>query len=120
MGENKMDLEEPKMKIKRAIEILNPEHQEHYDGLDEVNEACRMGMEALGRQRWIPLTERIPEGECIAFSAYGEMLIGWIDMNDKSDTGYICEDDGLYLYNVTHWMPLPEPPEEGGEGNAAL
>nr|DAP61023.1 MAG TPA: Protein of unknown function (DUF551) [Caudoviricetes sp.] len=20
---------------------------------------------------------------------------------------------------VTHWMPLPEPPEEGGTGNAA-
>lgn len=29
------------MTIDRAIEILNPEHREHYDGLDEVNEACR-------------------------------------------------------------------------------
>ena len=107
------------MTIDRAIEILNPEHREHYESIEPVNEACRMGMEALRRQRWIPLTERIPEGECIAFSAYGEMLIGWIDMNDESDTGYICENGGLYLYNVTHWMPLPEPPEEGGEGNAA-
>lgn len=34
------------MTIDRAIEILNPEHREHYDGMDEVNEACRMGMEA--------------------------------------------------------------------------
>lgn len=39
------------MTIDRAIEILNPEHREHYDGLDEVNEACRMGMEALERAR---------------------------------------------------------------------
>lgn len=39
------------MKIDRAIEILNPEHREHYDGMDEVNEACRMGMEALERGR---------------------------------------------------------------------
>lgn len=31
------------MKIERAIEILDPEHQECYDGMDEVNEACRMG-----------------------------------------------------------------------------
>lgn len=30
---------------------------EHYDGLEEVNEACRMGMEALKRQRWIPCRE---------------------------------------------------------------
>ena len=37
------------MTIDRAIEILNPEHREHYDGMDEVNEACRMGMEALER-----------------------------------------------------------------------
>ena len=35
------------MKIERAIEILDPEHREHYDDLEEVNEACRMGMEAL-------------------------------------------------------------------------
>ena len=35
------------MKIERAIEILDPEHRERYDDLEEVNEACRMGMEAL-------------------------------------------------------------------------
>lgn len=29
------------MAIDRAIEILDPEHREHYDGMDEVNEACR-------------------------------------------------------------------------------
>lgn len=37
------------MTIDRAIEILDPEHRECYDGLEEVNEACRMGMEALER-----------------------------------------------------------------------
>lgn len=38
------------MKIERAIEILNPEHREQYDSLETVNEACRMGMEALKAQ----------------------------------------------------------------------
>ena len=51
------------MTIDRAIEILDPEHREHYDGMDEVNEACRMGMEALERTRWIPCSERVPEDE---------------------------------------------------------
>lgn len=51
------------MTIDRAIEILNPEHREHYDGMDEVNEACRMGMEALERTRWIPCSERLPESD---------------------------------------------------------
>lgn len=35
------------MTIERAIEILDPEHREKYDGIEEVNEACRMGMKAL-------------------------------------------------------------------------
>ena len=51
------------MTIDRAIEILDPEHREHYDGMYEVNEACRMGMEALERTRWIPCSERLPESD---------------------------------------------------------
>ena len=35
------------MNIERAIEILNPEHREHYESIEPVNEACRMGMDAL-------------------------------------------------------------------------
>ena len=29
--------------------------------MDEVNEACRMGMKALERTRWIPCSERLPD-----------------------------------------------------------
>ena len=36
-----------RMTIDRAIEILDPEHREHYESIDPVNAACRMGMEAL-------------------------------------------------------------------------
>lgn len=62
------------MTIDRAIEILNPDHRECYGNIEEVNEACRMGMEALERQRWIPCGERLPEaatnaGECVANQA---------------------------------------------------
>ena len=39
------------MTFDRAIEILDPEHREHYESLDPVNEACLMGMEALIFQR---------------------------------------------------------------------
>ena len=42
------------MNIRRAIEILDPEHREPYcereGGLEEIIEACRMGMEALKAQ----------------------------------------------------------------------
>lgn len=39
------------MTIDRAIEILDPEHREHYASIEPVNEACRMGMEALRKQK---------------------------------------------------------------------
>ena len=48
------------MKIERAIEILNPEHREHYDGLEEVNEACRMGMAALLIAKEIAVDNDLP------------------------------------------------------------
>lgn len=91
------------MTIDRAIEILNPEHREQYDGLDEVNEACRMGMEALERQRWIPCSERLPEAgeEVLVFSRSRGIAV---DYYDRCLFGYA---------DVTHWMPLPEPPGEG-------
>lgn len=38
------------MKIERAIEILDPEHREQYESIESVNEACRMGMDALKKQ----------------------------------------------------------------------
>ena len=35
------------MTPERAAEILDPDHREHYDSIEPVNEACRMGMGAL-------------------------------------------------------------------------
>ena len=40
-----------KISVKRAIEILDPTHSERYsdldDGMEQVNQACQMGMDAL-------------------------------------------------------------------------
>lgn len=126
------------MTIDRAIEILDPEHREHYDGLDEVNEACRMGMEALERTRWIPCSERLPE-EIVPVN------VVWVypfpppyynkfkDVPQRGTALYL--DDNWYWYSsicedmlaeygdnepdlvdewieITHWMPLPELPKE--------
>lgn len=33
------------MTLERAIEILDPEHREHYDSIEPVITACRMGIE---------------------------------------------------------------------------
>lgn len=133
------------MTIDRAIEILNPEHRENYDGMDEVNEACRMGMEALERTRWIPCSERPPE-------ELEPVNVVWVNHNpepyyqemkdvpQKATAVYyrkkwywwscVCEDllaecgrnepdlvDSKI--EITHWQPLPEPPEMDGGGGKA-
>ena len=38
------------MTIERAMEILDPNHREHYSSIDVVNEACEMGRKALEKQ----------------------------------------------------------------------
>lgn len=46
------------MKIERAMEILDPNHREHYESIDIVNEACEMGRHALEKR--VP---KKPKGE---------------------------------------------------------
>ena len=107
------------MKIERAIKILDPEHRENYDGMDEVNEACRMGMEALERTRWIPCSERMPESN-LELLVIVRGKVGNITLVNSVEIGNFDRDEGWILEmwpeweepNVTHWMPLPEPPKE--------
>lgn len=98
------------MTIDRAIEILNPEHREHYESIDPVNEACRMGMEALERTRWIPCSERLPEDEDLVLTYKN----GHIEVQEyeKRRNGWISGGWFWALATVTHWMPIPEPPKE--------
>ena len=110
------------MKIERAIEILNPDHREHYDGLEEVNEACRMGMEALKRQRWIPVSEQLPDRakRVLFWATYvGYCYAGYFDHISRSGAVRFTAGGTDTYYAASHWMPLPEPPGEGGNGNAA-
>lgn len=102
------------MTIDRAIEILNPEHRENYDGMDEVNEACRMGMEALERTRWIPCSERLPERNGYYLTVDKPENVGAYVNVHKFSAGTFHG-----FFPITHWMPLPKPPEEGVNENAA-
>lgn len=69
-----------KMTNERAIEILDPEHREHYESIETVNEACRMGMEAL---KFVEMTdEEIENLYHIKLSKYIEQ---GIEVSDELD-----------------------------------
>ena len=74
---------------------------------------------AQERTRWIPVTERLPE---TTDGDYVLACVTWkdahIDYRDAVVMAFVSED-GLVdvemdcvLDGVTHWMPLPEGPEE--------
>lgn len=111
------------MEREEAIRILDPDTTgealaeiEYYNGfsgreavLKAVDDACVLAVAALREQdqrRWIPVTERLPDKpmRCLVYTKRGEYY------------GYdiSCYNQGFYLQyaNVTHWMPLPEPPKE--------
>ena len=105
------------MTREEAIRILDPETtKEELVGIKGyaammkvVDEACILAVSSLREQeqrRWIPVTERLPDKpmKCLVYTKRGECC------------GYdmACYYQGFYLQyaNVTHWMPLPEPPKE--------
>lgn len=65
---------------------------------------------------WISVKERLPEGGylllAVRYPTASETILGSCD----SDGNFI-DEDGYYFGHqrngiVTHWMPLPKPPEE--------
>ena len=62
-------------------------------------------------QKWIPVRERLPKGECLLVRR-GRVLSGrqasffGVSTVWQNDYGTIIPDN-----EVTHWMPLPEPPK---------
>ena len=65
-------------------------------------------------KRWISVFDMVPSGECIALGYQNEIIIGYVGDSGLSETGYAAENACEFLSDVTHWMPLPEPPRKDG------
>jgi hypothetical protein len=65
---------------------------------------------------WISIKDKLPEKKRTAFLIVGEYGRGpHTSIAIWSDEGWEVDRDdrlcGLYPNFITHWMPLPEPPE---------
>ena len=81
--------------------------------IGEPGGARKLMVDAPAVDKWIPVTERLPEEDgrylCNTRSfAFPGSFYQTIMKYEKGGfiEGYIYTDD------VTHWMPLPEPPKE--------
>ena len=62
---------------------------------------------------WIQCAERLPDHEAICCDNRGNMLIGYVEPNEGSETGFCAESDECFMYDCIAWMPLPEQYKEG-------
>ena len=100
-----------------AIKMLKSKMDGHTDTSYEWAETVRLAIKALEQQRWIPVSERLPEedgqylitvkykhvNDCYedVYAEHGE----WYD--GKWDT--FCFGHCGEVEDITAWMPLPEP-----------
>lgn len=93
-------------------------HNQHHDDTLYVRADLVNGNYPATPDAWISCSERMPEdtkmllafsqGEIVA--AYWNWVVNPIDYKKYRAFTYLS---GNILDDVTHWMPLPEPPQEG-------
>ena len=73
-------------------------------------------IEELSKQKWIPVTERLPEPDKTdsnGFAVQYLVMNGWRKaVARRTDKYWVLFGTSIVLKYVTHWMPLPEPPKE--------
>lgn len=107
-----------------AIKVLEQEQSYLIGGaspnINEYDDAIKMAIAALREQehKWISVEERLPEyGVSVLVADAREGFIGkwWLkagtDTRNGKDFWVDDSDYGFSFAEVTHWMPLPEPPE---------
>lgn len=106
----------------KNIEIIN---SSAYIELDELLDLVD-GIPAADVEpanRWIPCSERLPEkaGFYLVATPRGIEIMEFSsgDKRYRETPYFVSEALGKVSGYVTHWQPLPEPPEEGDAGNAA-
>ena len=76
----------------------------HRGGDEAVEAAKRLAPE------WIPVSERLPDVDELVIVCVGGVHVTPLRRH-KQDGFWQHEDGDIDEIIVTHWMPLPEPPE---------
>jgi hypothetical protein len=102
------------------IHILTIEGLKQSEIIDKIQEAMNMGIDALEKQTWISVKDRLPEKEeryIVNAIDYRDEIVVY-DLWFKEGKWYIDDDcNGEYQIDeydgkVLYWMPLPKPYKE--------
>ena len=86
----------------KLIELIE---QEYYCSIEEI--ADYLIANGVTIQKWIPVTERLPEDASTVLAIDNDGTISSAYYVGRWHSGGDLDEDA-----VTHWMPLPEPPKE--------
>ena len=64
-------------------------------------------------QEWVSVDDRLPEenGRYLTVNKTWDYKICVFDLWFDGGFWYIDEEDDLFNFEVTHWMPMPQPPK---------
>jgi len=110
------------MENREAIKIINQYDMNFHwnDGepipAEQLAEAFDLAISALERQvqdRWIPVTERLPEKDCECRVTEGDFKsvfdCHWNNHKKQFEVWSHYQDDYLPITNATAWKPIEEP-----------
>lgn len=79
----------------------------------------------MNKEQWISIKDRLPENEQVVITAHDERVgrdfkvqMHWFDAQNNTFKSWkmgkldLERDDGTFNDTVTHWIPLPESPEQ--------
>ena len=64
-------------------------------------------------QEWVSVDDRLPEEKgryLTANKRFGDKIVVF-DLWFGGGFWYVDEEDGVFDFEVTHWMPMPNPPK---------
>ena len=86
----------------------NCDHKDEY--IEELEELAAESIKRLDSYIWI-LCEQgtLPDNEVLCCDNRGEMILGYIFVDETSETGFSAESKHEYMYNCVKWREKPIP-----------
>ena len=101
-------------------EVQDKDIEDFCRDLQTLRSAIKVATDTNVGDKWVSVDDRLPitEKEALEYYEMNSEFPQFIVKIDVGVTAAVLEFngkdwfDGYATYNVTHWMPLPEPPKE--------